>query len=80
MLNAILRMTLSLFGDKLANAFRFEGYAYLMRKHGREAFTGIPGETPGWILPEDAGLWNDLTAMGVEDDEAESLIEWEAMQ
>lgn len=66
MLQTIIRLILSLFGDKLANTLRFEGYAYLLRKHGREAFTGVPGETPGWILPEDAGA--KLDAMDYENE------------
>ena len=49
-------MLLSLFGDKLANTLRFEGYAYLMRKHGKEAIL------PPWTIDEwCAGAVNGLS-------------------
>ena len=49
----MLKLLLRLFGDELANEMRAEGYAYLRAKYGHAALHGIPGERPGFLMPEE---------------------------
>ena len=56
----ILKLLCHLFGDKLANAMRFSGYSYLIKKHGHQAMHGATDE-PAWILEEQYDPRDPLT-------------------
>ena len=60
MLFTILKSICHLFGDNFANAMRFAGYAYLVRKHGHNAMHGS-NDSPAWILPESYNPHDPLT-------------------
>ena len=49
----VIKLLLRLFGDELANQMRAGGYAYLHAKYGHAALRGIPGQRPGFLMPEE---------------------------
>lgn len=66
MLFTILKSICHLFGDNIANAMRFAGYAYLVRKHGHDAMHGSK-DNPAWILPESYDPRDPLTDAQIRD-------------
>lgn len=77
MLFTILKSICHLFGDKFANAMRFAGYSYLIRKHGYLAMHGSSNE-PAYLLPESYDPINSFRQDGKERDPEQLDSSWDS--